>query len=159
LLKAALSKIGHGLLVGIGFGAAVAGAMYGFSQWQMHELQQHEGDMFGGMYKEYTADAGLTIKTHRPQLPQNNSAFVGVISNSGNDTWNNVEVLVELFAKDGTFVDKCSSLMEGSIDPTQDRNFKVSCSSCRDVSQPLVYDKYAITIVDASFVRPEKSGV
>jgi hypothetical protein len=114
--------------------------------------------MFGGMFKEYTTEAGLTIKTHRPQLPQNNSAFLGVISNRGKDTWENVEVLVELFAKDGTFVDKCSSYMDGSIGPAQDRNFKVSCSSCRDVSLPLVYDKYTIIIVDANFVRPEKVG-
>ena len=83
--KLRFSKIAHGLLVGLGFGAAVAGAMYGYSKWQMHELEQ--GDMFGGMFKEYTADAGLTIKTHRPQLPQENSAFLGVISNSGKDTW------------------------------------------------------------------------
>ena len=156
MFKTALSKIAHGLLVGLGFGAAVAGAMYGYSKWQMHELEQ--GDMFGGMFKEYTVDAGLTIKTHRPQLPQKNSAFLGVISNSGEDTWENVEVLVELFAKDGTFVDKCSSYMDGSISPTQDRNFKVSCSNCRDVSLPLEYDKYTITIVDANFVRPEKVG-
>jgi hypothetical protein len=97
VFKAALSKIAHGLLVGLGFGAAVGGAMYGINRWQMHEFEQ--GEMFGGMFKEYTADAGLVIKTHRPQLPQNNSAFLGVLSNSGNDTWENVEVLVELFMK------------------------------------------------------------
>ena len=159
MLKAAFSKVAHGLLVGIGFGAAVVGAMYGLNQWQMHELAQNKSDMFGGMFKEYTADAGLTIKTHRPQHPENNSAFLGVISNSGKDSWQNVEVLVELFAKDGTFVDKCSSYMDGSIGPAQDRNFKVSCSGCRDVSQPLVYDKYTITIVDANYVSPVKSGV
>ena len=56
-------------------------------------------------------------------------------------------------------MDKCSSYVDGSISPTQDRNFKVSCSNCRDVSQPLEYDKYTITIVDANFVRPEKWGL
>ncbi len=55
-------------------------------------------------------------------------------------------------------MDKCSSYVDGSISPTQDRNFKVSCSNCRDVSQPLEYDKYTITIADANFVRPEKVG-
>jgi hypothetical protein len=133
--------------------------MYGFNRWQLHQLEQNPGEMFGGLYKEYTADARLTIKSHRPQLPQNNSAFLGVISNSGKDTWENVEVLVELFAKDGTFVDKCSSYMDGSISPAQERNFKVSCSNCRDPSQPLAYDKYTIVIVDANFVRPENGGV
>lgn len=156
MLKAAFSKITHGLLVGLGFSAAVAAAMYGYSKWQVHELQS--GDMFAGMFKEYTADAGLSIKSHRPQLPQNNSAFLGVISNGGKDTWENVKVLVELFSKDGTFVDKCSGYVDGSIGPGQDRNFKVSCANCRDSSQPLEYDKYTIAIVDASFVGPEKVG-
>jgi hypothetical protein len=33
--------------------------MYGYGKWQMHELEQ--GDMFDGMFKEYTAEAGLTV--------------------------------------------------------------------------------------------------
>jgi hypothetical protein len=158
MLKAALAKIAHGLLVGIGFGFAVGAVMYGYAAWQMKEMQENKGEMFGGLYKEYTAEAGLVIKEHRPQRTDNNSAFLGVISNRGKDSWENVEVLTELFAKDGTFVDKCSSYMDGSVAPGQDRNFKVSCSGCRDVSVPLVYDKYTIAIVGAQFVRPEKVG-
>jgi hypothetical protein len=135
----------------------VAAAMYGYSKWHMHELEQR--DMFAGMFKEYTADAGLTIKTHRPQLPQNNSAFLGVISNSGKDTWENVEVLVELFAKDGTFVDKCSSYVDGSIRPAQDRNFKVSCSNCRDVFTAAGIRQVHNHNCGCQFCAPEKVGV
>lgn len=157
MLKAALAKVAHGLLIGIGFAVAMGGLLYGYTKWQMKEFEESTGGL-SGMFKEYTPEAGLSIKEHRPQRTQDNSAFLGTILNSGQDAWENVEVLVELFDKEGTFLDKCSSYMDGSISPGQTRNFKVSCSGCRDDSQPVVYHQYTIAIVDASFSRPEKSG-
>lgn len=153
MLKAALARIVHGLLVGIGFAIALGSLMYGFSEWQRKEFEERTGDR-GVMYKEYSPAAGLTIKEHRPQTTEANSAFLGSIENNGQDTWENVEVLVELFDKNGTFVDKCSSYMDGSIGPSQTRNFKVSCNGCRDVSKPLAYDRYTIAIVSAHYSRP-----
>ena len=35
MLKAALAKIAHGLLVGTGFGLALGAVMYGYAMWQM----------------------------------------------------------------------------------------------------------------------------
>ncbi len=158
MLKAVLAKIAHGLLVGIGFGVALGGAMYGYTMWQMKEFENKNRDMMG-MFKEYTPNAGLSITEHRPQNPTANDAFIGSLANNGKDTWERVELLAEMFGKDGAFVDKCSSYLDGSLAPGQTRNFKVSCSGCRDTRVPLVYDKYTIAIVDASYVRPEKSGL
>lgn len=154
MLKAALAKIAHGLLNGIGFALALGVLMYIYTTWQVRQFEEQNEEVFG--YKQYGADAGLVIKEHRPQQPESNTAFLGVMGNNGKDTWESVEVLVELFAKDGTFVDKCSSYMDGSIAPGQERNFKVSCSGCRDPAQPVKYDKYTIEISDASYVSPEK---
>lgn len=67
-------------------------------------------------------------------------------------------MLVELFDKDGRFVDKCSSYLDGAISPGQTRNFKVSCSACRAAAQPLVYDRYTIAIVDARYVQDGEPG-
>ena len=155
MLKGVLAKMGHGLLIGIGFAVAMSGLLYGYTKWQMKEFEESTG--MSAMFKEYTPEVGLSIKEHRPQRAQANSAFLGTIVNNGQDTWESVEVLAELFDKEGTFVDKCSSYMDGSISPGQTRNFKVSCSGCRDDSQPMVYDRYTIAIVDASFSRPEEA--
>jgi hypothetical protein len=150
MIKAALAKIAHGLLVGIGFAVALGVLMYVYSTWQMRQFEEKSDDIFG--FKQYGADAGLVIKEHRPQRAENNTAFLGVMGNNGEDTWERVEVLVELFAQDGAFVDKCSSYMDGLIVPGQERNFKVSCSGCRDPAQPVAYDRYTIEIVDAGYV-------
>lgn len=62
-----------------------------------------------------------------------------------------------MFDKDGQFIDKCSDHLEGSITPGQTRNFKVSCSNCRENPMPS-YETYKVKIVDASPAQPE-SGV
>ena len=153
MLKAALAKIAHGLLVGIGFGVALGAVMYGYTAWQMSQFEKNKTDNFG-MFKDYTAEAGLSITEHRPQRETNNDAFVGTVANNRKDTWEGTEILVEMFGKDGAFVDKCTSQVDGSIAPGQTRNFKVSCAGCRDVRVPLVYDKYTVAITDARYVRP-----
>jgi len=99
--------------------------------------------------------ASLAIREHRPHRAENNSAFLGLIANNGKYTWESVEVLVELFAKDGTFVDKCRATWTDRSRPGRIVNFKVSCTNCRDPSQPLAYDRYTIAIVDASYVSPK----
>ena len=163
--KAALSKVVHGLLVGIGFATALAVLLYGYDRWQTSKMEEQASEMDERfreslpVFKNYSSDARLTIKNHRPQTRESNSAFLGSIQNAGVDTWQSVEVLVELFDKEGTFVDKCSSYLDGSIGPGQIRNFKVSCSECRDAAQRLAYDRYRIEIVSASYVQLEAKPI
>lgn len=157
VFKAALAKITHGLLVGIGFAAVIGGLMFGYVTWQMSKFDIY-GDDMADMFKAYTPDAGLAITEHRPQRPTANDSFIGTLTNSGKDTWESVKIVTEMFSTDRQFVDKCSSYLDGSIAPGQTRNFKVSCAGCRDISTPLTYDKYTIAVVDASYVRPEKSA-
>jgi hypothetical protein len=151
VLKAAFAKIGTGLLIGIGFAVAMTAITYGFSKWQIDAMTED-------MFKDYTPEAGLEITEHRPQKPTNNDAFIGAVRNNGKDTWEGVELLAEMFGKDGAFLDKCSSYVDGSVAPGESRNFKVSCAGCRDVRVPLQYDKYTIKVVDARYVRPKNKG-
>lgn len=161
MLKTALAKAAHGFLVGVGFAIALGLLIFGFDAWQTRKFREHAqatgGDLespnFG--FKQFGPAAGLTIKEHRPQQAQANSAFLGSIQNAGKDSWQSVGLLVELFDKEGTFVDKCSGHLDGSIGPGETRNFKVSCAECRASSQPLVYDRYTIKISDAYYVQPE----
>jgi len=79
-------------------------------------------------------------------------ACLGQIVNDGSDTWNMVEILLELFEKYGQFIDKCSSYLDGSIAPGDTRNFKASCPDCRENPMPK-YDHYTIEIVDAMLAQ------
>jgi len=151
MLKTVLSKIGEGLLIGIGAGVAVAGVMYVQSRIMMAE---HEDQyVYQAGHQEYGPKAGLSIKAHRPQRAEANSAFVGQIVNEGTGTWRHVQIVVELFDKDGQFIDKCSDQLEGSISPGETRNFKVSCPNCPASPMP-AYETYKVAIIDAYFSRP-----
>jgi hypothetical protein len=152
MIKTAFAKIGSGLLTGIGFALALIGAAYGVQIWET----SHRADGFGeGVYRRYKPDSGLTIKDQRPQKPAQNTSFIGTIQNEGKDTWESVQVVAELFDKDGQFVDKCSSYESGRIAPGQNHNFKVACGGCRDESVA-PYDHYTISIVDANYVSPSR---
>ncbi len=162
MLKIIFGKIAHGLLVGIGFGLALGAVLYVYSTWQLKEFESRvksESFEVDSVFKKYTAEAGLLIVDHRPQREINNDAFLGALENKGTDTWESVKVVVEMFGKDGVFVDKCTSYTEGSIGPGQKCNFKVSCAGCRESNTPVAYDKYTVAIADAQYVRPnEKAG-
>jgi hypothetical protein len=149
-LKDSLEKIGHGLLLGIGFSFAYFVFDHFFTQWHIASLERSVFD--DTLFKDYGPDAGLTIKSHKPQRAENNAAFIGQIANDGKETWASVEIVAELFDQNGEFLDKCSSYLDGSIEPRQTRNFKVSCPNCPDNPRP-AYDSYTLAIRDARFVK------
>ena len=152
MIKTVFAKIGSGFLTGIGFAVAFMGLAYGYEIWETSNRPDRSGE-WG--YKKYKTDSGLTIKDQRPQKQAQNTSFIGTIQNEGKDTWESVQIVAELFDKDGQFVDKCSSYESGRIAPGQNRNFKVSCGGCRDESVA-PYDHYTVSIVDANYLPPSK---
>jgi len=148
MLKTALEKIGSGLLIGIGAGISIGLIMYAQTRWSLSAIE--DGAFEESFFKSYGPEAKLSIKSHRPQRPEANSAFVGEVANEGTDTWSYVQISVELFDKGGQFIDKCSSHLEGSIGPGETRNFKVTCPNCANNPMP-AYDRYTIEIVEATF--------
>ena len=143
MLKSTLVKVGSGFLFGSGFTLAMVAIMFAATKWKEDEFKK-------GMFKDYTPESGLAVTDHRPQRPNDSSTFVGSIENSGKDKWQMVQVSVELFGEDGRFVDKCTDYLEGTIDPGQTRNFKVSCSSCSNTADALAFATYKISIVGAT---------
>lgn len=153
MLKSLLARIGNGLLLGIGISIAFSVFTYGYTQWQIREMEENAEEMFG--LKNYNG-SDLVIREHRPQRAENNSAFIGVVANTGTDGWDNAEFLVELYDEKDAFIDKCTGYLDGSIAPGQERNFKVTCQNCRDPALPLTYARYTIEIVGANYVQPPK---
>jgi hypothetical protein len=151
VIRKLLAKIGEGILIGVGAGIAIGVVMYVQTRWAMSEIEESSFEMSG--YKSYGPDAKVTIKSHRPKSTSANTAFIGEVANDGSDSWNYVQLVVELFDKEGKFVGKCTGSLDGPIGPHRVRNFEVSCSGCRDSTVP-AYDRYTIEIVDANFERP-----
>jgi hypothetical protein len=143
-----LAKIGEGILIGVAAGITIGAIMYLETRWAMSEIDASSFDMPG--FKSYGPDAKLSIRSHRPKAPGAANAFIGEVANDGTDSWDYVQLVVELFDKEGNFVGKCTDNLDGRIGPGQVRNFEVSCSNCRDSAVP-AYDRYTIEIVDANF--------
>ncbi|HHJ16882.1 MAG TPA: hypothetical protein ENJ80_09315 [Gammaproteobacteria bacterium] len=61
-----------------------------------------------------------------------------------------MQIEIELFDKEGKFVDECSEYMSGTILPGDTENFKVSCRRCDKNPLP-EYQTYTIEIRDAYF--------
>lgn len=147
-LKSVLARIGDGILLGIGAGITIAIILYVQTQWAMASFE--EGLPDAAEFRSYGPAAKLAVKSHRPQRAEANSAFIGQVANEGDASWNYVQISVELFDKDGQFIDKCTDHLEGTIAPDETRNFKVSCPNCANNPMP-AYDSYEVAVVDATF--------
>ena len=80
-------------------------------------------------------------------------SVVGVVTNSGNDTWDNISIEIELFDKDGKFIDECSEYISSPLPPSKSENFKAKCGGCE--KRPMAdFDHYEIRIIDAMYEMP-----
>ena len=148
-------KIVQGFLLGLGFSIAfvlvLIAAQYLYTKY-VFEDQVREAT-FGSNWKEYSEDAGLVITEHNPIYTENSVEFIGVVANNGTDTWDSISIEIELFDKDGKFMDECSEYISSPLSPSESENFKASCGGCE--KRPIAdFDHYEIHIVDAIYERP-----
>jgi len=150
-----LKRIFHGFLTGIGFSVAlvgiVAGAQYIYAKYFLQgQLSAMESDLG---WRDFSEDAGLVISDDRLVRSDRSLEVVGTLANNGSDTWDGIEVEVEVFDKDDRFIDECSEYISGNLSPGQTENFKVSCGGCQ--AHPIPdFARYEISVKDASHVRP-----
>jgi len=52
--------------------------------------------------------------------------FIGIVQNNGKVDWENIEIEVELFSKDGKFMDELNRKLSVNIPPGQSEHFKIS---------------------------------
>lgn len=146
MYKQILAKIGNGILTGLGFGLVLVGTLLAAERYF---------DDFGAVPtdQEYNKDAGLIIQSHKDLRGKYSTAVVGTIQNTGNGTWKHVKLSVELFDKNGQFLDKCEDYENELFSPQKMIHFKVSCGGCE--KQPVVdYHHYVVRIVDAEYQKP-----
>jgi hypothetical protein len=84
MLKRLLTKIGEGILLGIGAGLTVGLVMYLQTRWAMSEMEEMDFGMSG--HKSYSSEAKLSIKSHQRKAVDDSTAFIGQVVNDGSDT-------------------------------------------------------------------------
>ena len=166
-----IKKIGIWLAMGLFIGAGFTVSMYIISYYAMDfymdsmtskskekiestskESSTSSVSSYMSSYKEFSSEAGIIITSHKERKVTNSVDILGVLENQGEDTWGSINIEVELFDKEGNFVDECSEYISGNILPGEKQNFKVSCRRCEKNPLP-EYKKYTIKVKDAHYKR------
>jgi hypothetical protein len=133
-LKTALEKVVVGLMYGVGIGAAMAATWYFLSK-----------DSTDRMWNDAAVDM-LTVTQHQ-EVTRDGALFVlGTVESRAADRVRSISIQVDLFDKEGRFVDQCAEHLRGSLKPGESRNFKVPCGGAKE--RPVVpHDSYKIKVV------------
>ena len=118
-LMAAISKIGTGLLYGIGIGIT-AGAI-------MHFITEN---MMSSAWNDEALKKVHIIKHEKVQR-DDQALVLGTVKNDSKDAVRIISIEVDLFDASGNFVEQCSESIRGSLSPGEERNFKVTCGGCK----------------------------
>lgn len=126
-------KIGVGFLYGIGFGIS-AGVIYYFVSEKMMATLWNDA-----------AVQKIVVTKHEKVKRDESIHVLGTIENKGTDSIRLINVEVDLFDKEGKFVEQCSEYIRGAIHAGESINFKVTCSGCKD--KPVVeHESYKVRV-------------
>ena len=145
LMQTIRDKLFAGFLLGIGLAVGIALVIYLASEISSMNSGSRSG---GNSSARFTSEAesGLKIVAHEDKKNNNILEILATVENTGKTTWSYINVEVELFDKQGKFIDQCSDHIQGKIVPGNKENIKISCSA----ENLLSYDRYTIAIKDAS---------
>jgi hypothetical protein len=119
-LLTALSRVGTGLLYGIGIGITGGAMMYFVTE-----------RMASSMWND-AALKNVRITKHEKVERHDQTLVLGTVTNDSEEAVRLLNVEVDLFDASGKFVEQCSESLRGSLAGGEERNFKVTCSGCKD---------------------------
>ncbi len=147
------SKIGTGLLYGIGFFIVMAIFMWGSTFYFENKREEMlYGDAESGECKDYKRcmeSSGLVLGVTSERITEEEFVLFGNIRNEGNTEWTTVDVQAELFDEEGNYIDECKSYVDKRVFPGETTNFKLDCSKCSTVNLEN-YHSYKVSITDAN---------
>ncbi|MFZ5876470.1 MAG: FxLYD domain-containing protein [Nitrospirota bacterium] len=121
LLKLALKRIGIGLLYGIGFGVSAGLIIEYISQSQVASL-----------FDDEPALDQVVITEHDEVTRDGRTFILGTLENRGLEPVRRAYIKVDLFDKDGRFVDLCPRFPVGHLRPGETMHFKAPCGGSED---------------------------
>jgi len=149
--KSQASNLLKGFLFGIGFMAvAIAGSRYLTHPFErpltvvIADKATQASQMAGADYREDLTIVSYLCYKELKTMSQLN--ILGKIKNTGNITWNAIEIQAELF-NNGQYVDECQEYIR-VLNPNEEDNFKITCGQCNDYKIP-DYDKLVVKVAAA----------
>lgn len=132
-IKNGLSKIGNGMLFGIGLGIT-----FGLITYFITESMQK--DVFGDVSIEQV------VISNNHDVKQDNQVYIlGSLENKSSKPIRSLSLEVDFYNQKGEFIDQYSEYVRGSIKPMEKRNFKIECG-CEKKPAPN-YASYKIHVV------------
>jgi hypothetical protein len=132
-MLSALSKIGTGVLYGIGFGLSVS-MMFYVVDIGMKSLS----------IDDRIADTVIVTKSEETKLPDTDF-ILGTVENHGARPQRFVRIAADLYDKQGKFVYQYNERLPGTLNPGESRNFKVECS-CAKGKMPKEHETYKLVV-------------
>jgi hypothetical protein len=146
-----LARFASGFLFGLGFSVAAVGVILLVSFVEKHMSGQEKADRW---HKRFTPDARLTVESHESRATQDNVVILGMVRNSGTDSWDMVQLEVRLHESQAGVVGICRGYVNGPIRPTQLRHFVVDCRGTEREPVP-EHTGYDVEVVDANYERED----
>lgn len=133
IMSSVAEKIGLGFLYGIGFGISVGAIYYFISERMMASVWND------------AAVQKVVVTKHEKVKRDESFVILGTVENQSTDTVRLINVEVDLFDRDGKFVEQCAEYIRGTIRGGESRNFKVTCGGCK--GKPVVeHETYKVRI-------------
>lgn len=108
------------------------------------EFSEYEED-----YVEFSpTESKLEAKIEKNHITENGWVFLGALTNSGEHDWESVTVQIELFDREGNFMDESDGYIQGAITPGSTHNFKVVFHTC-DEETEISFTNFKIAVTGA----------
>ncbi len=128
----------------------IAGVLVTIAERQINLATLHD------VQRTYGPSAGLEILHHDSVQTPGNVVVRGRLRNGGKDTWDWVQLQVDLLDEGGQFVALCEGRCLGLLHAGQERNFSVDCKGSSESPVP-AFKRYTIEVVDASWKASSRS--
>lgn len=142
-----LSKIGDGILIGIGFCIIYIPSYLAVSSYSMDSTLERLKS------EEFSDSVGVVVSEHRRRDSNMPIVILGAVTNQGTSSWDNVRLQAYFYDKGGYFVDKCFGSMNVTLHPGDSDNFKLRCE---DIIES---ESYEIKVSYASYVKKQNKLV
>lgn len=143
LFRNSLNIFVRGLILGLGFGIAVAGIAYGFYKWEQQRYTSYPTSMHTPEERVSNKDFELS-GVEEMKAADGRVWIIGSLKNNGAHAARGLQVQVNMF-QGQKFVDQYSTYISDSVEPGQSRYFKIACG-CKD-SPPAEHDSFKVEVL------------
>ena len=152
-IRYVFQKMLDGILYGLGISICFSVSSYLMVKVFQNEMDESLGIRTDRWSKFHDESSGLEVTEHREaRYSDYDVDIVGVVNNTGSDSWESINVEVELFYKTKTFLGEYSAYIQSKLVPGESENFSINISNCKEDSLIPDFESYTIRIVNAAYV-------